>query len=174
MLGIRGLDPVGAAHMAFGLAAVILGLAVVLMEKGSAVHRRVGMVYVLTMLLLNVTALLIYDLWGRWGPFHNFALVSLTTLLCGIAPAWLRRPQRWLRLHATFMSWSYAGLLAAFFSEIGTRLPGVGHVPGVIVPSAVVTAMAAVLIHTKVPRMVARLISRSVYTHARDEEPYYG
>ena len=73
MLGIRGVDLLGAAHMAFGLAAVILGLAVVLNGKGSAVHRRVGMVYVLTMLLLNGTALLIYDLWGSWGPFHNLA-----------------------------------------------------------------------------------------------------
>lgn len=174
MLGIRGLDLVGAAHMAFGLAAVVLGLAVVLMEKGSAAHRRVGMTYVLTMLLLNGTALLIYDLWGRWGPFHNLALVSLATILCGIAPAWLRRPQPWLRLHATFMSWSYAGLLAAFFSEIGTRLPGVGHVSGVIVPSAVVMGVAAVLIYTQVPRIVARMMSGSVYAHARDEEPFYG
>lgn len=174
MVGIHGLDVVGAAHMAFGLAAVILGLAGVLTEKGSVVHRRVGMVYVLAMVLMNGTALLIYDLWGRWGPFHSLALVSLTTILCGIAPAWLRRPQRWLSLHATFMNWSYAGLLAALFSEIGTRLPGVGFVPGVIVPSAGVTATAAVLIHTQVPRIVARMMSGSPYAHARDEEPFHG
>lgn len=158
MFGIRGLDPLGAAHTAFGLVAIALGLAVVLMHKGTERHRRVGMSYAFTMLLLNATALMIYDLFGRWGPFHNLALVSLVTLAAGVIPVWFKRPRAgWLRLHGFCMSWSFAGLLAAFFSEIGARIPGVGLAAGVIGPTALVMVIAIALIHTRVPRIVATL-----------------
>jgi hypothetical protein len=124
-------------------------------------HRRVGVLYGVSMLLLNLTALSIYDLFGRFGVFHWLALVSLATVIAGVLHVWLRRPAgSWLELHARAMSWSYAGLLAAFFAEIGARLPGVGFSTGVIVPAVAVTAVAAILIHTRVPRIVASLVGR--------------
>ena len=113
----------GTVHLFLGLLAVTLGLAVVVMRKGTAAHRRAGLFYAVVMVLLNATALMIYDLFGRFGPFHVLALVSLATVSAGVVPVWLRRPRAWLELHARFMSWSYAGLIAAFFSEIGTRVP---------------------------------------------------
>ena len=58
MLGIRGLDPFGLVHPLVGVAAPILGLAVLLRCKGPG-HRRFGHAYVLSMLLLNITALMI-------------------------------------------------------------------------------------------------------------------
>ena len=157
MFGIRGLDPLGATHAAFGLAALVCGLGVLLLPKGTALHRRIGLLYAMTMVLLNGTALAIYDLFGGFGVFHVLALVSLTTLAAGVLPVWLRRPRDWMEIHARCMSWSYAGLVAAFFSEIGARLPGVGFLPGVLVPTVVVIAVAAVLIHVRVPRMAARM-----------------
>jgi uncharacterized membrane protein len=158
MLGIRGLDPLGLVHASFGIAALLLGLPVVLLRKGSLLHRRIGMLYAICMLLLNATAFAIYDLFGRFGPFHWLALLSLLTVTAGILPVWLRQPAAsWLELHARTMSWSYAGLLAAFFAEVGARLPGVDFIAGVIVPSVVVTAIAALLIHSNVPRAVGRV-----------------
>jgi len=110
------------------------------------------------MVLLNLTALSIYDLFGGFGAFHVLALVSLGSVAGGVVPVWLRRPRtRWLEVHARFMSWSYAGLLAAFSAEIGARLPGVGFMTGVIVPAAGVTVIAALLIHVGVPRTIGRL-----------------
>ena len=44
-------------HALLGVAALILGLAVLLRQKGTRVHRRLGQGYVLTMFLLNATAL---------------------------------------------------------------------------------------------------------------------
>src|SRR5688572_20218407 len=111
MAEIHGLDPVGTVHLFLGLLAVTLGLAVVVMRKGTVAHRRAGFFYAVVMVLLNATALMIYDLFGRFGPFHTLALVSLATLAAGVVPVWLRRPRAWLELHARFMSWSYAGLL---------------------------------------------------------------
>lgn len=148
----------GVIHTVFGVAALVLGLGVVALRKGTSLHRRVGLVYVCAMAGLNGTAFLLYDLWGRWGPFHTLAVVSLVSVGAGVLSVWIRRPRgRWLGTHATFMAWSYAGVVAAFFSEIGSRLPGVGFLPGVAIPTTVVMVAAAVLIHTRVPRIIAEM-----------------
>lgn len=167
MLGIRGLDPFGLFHAGLGLAAVVLGLVVVLRRKGGRTHRRIGMAYVISMVLLNVTALLIYDLFGRFGPFHGLALLSLATTLAGFVPAYLRRPAGWLEIHARCMSWSYAGVVAAFAAEIGARVPGVRFVDGVVWPTIAVTAVAAMLIHGRVPRVIDRLRGSGAALSAR-------
>lgn len=156
MFGIPGLDPVGAIHAGLGLAAVGVGTVMVILDKGTRPHRLVGRLFAALLVGVNGTAFLLYDLLGTWGPFHWLALVSLATLGVGVTVAWLQRPTHWLEMHGRFMSWAYAGLLAAFASEVGVRLPGVGFLPGVIVPSALVIAAAAVLIQVQVPRIVAR------------------
>ena len=155
MFGIHGLDAWGLVHATIGLAAILLGLPVVLLRKGTMLHRRVGLLYVVSMVLLNATALTIYDLFGRFGVFHWLAIVSLATVSVGIVHVWFRWPARsWMELHAQAMSWSYAGLVAAFFAEIGARVPGVDFATGVIVPTIAVMAIAAVLIHSRVPRII--------------------
>ena len=156
MFGIRGLDPFGLVHALLGVAALILGLAVLLRRKGTRVHRQIGQGYVLSMLLLNATALMIYDIHGRFGPFHVASALSLATVGAGFVPVYLRRPRRaWMLRHATFMCWSYVGLLAAFVSEVAVRVPGVGFGSAVIAATRVVVAGGAVLIHTRVPRILA-------------------
>jgi len=157
MFGIRGQDPFGLVHTLLGVAALLLGLAVLLRGKGTGVHRRIGQAYVLSMLLLNATALMIYDLTGRFGPFHVASLVSLATVGAGFAPVYVRRPRAtWMHLHAMFMCWSYVGLLSAFASEIATRVPGIRFGSAVVAATVPVVAGGAMLIHTRVPRILAR------------------
>jgi uncharacterized membrane protein len=155
LLGLDNLDPIGALHTVFGFAALALGLSVILLEKGTPLHRRVGLVYLLAMVLLNGSAFLIYDLFGRWGPFHTLAVVSLVTITAGVLHVWLRWPAYWENFHARAMAWSYAGVVAAFASEIGARIPGVGLVRGVLIPSGIVLIVSAFLIHTQVRRVLA-------------------
>jgi hypothetical protein len=110
------------------------------------------------MVLLNATALMIYDLYGRFGPFHVASVISLATVGAGFVPVYLRRPQAgWMQLHATFMCWSYVGLLAAFVSEVAVRVPGVGFGPAVIAATVLVGVGGAILIHTRVPRILMAL-----------------
>ena len=117
MFGVHGLDWFGLAHGIIGLAALVFGLVVITQGKGSASHRLWGSLYVVSMVLLNASALAMYDFNGRFNAFHVFALVSLATLAAGWTPALLRRPARlWYERHAMFMAWSYVGLLAAFSS----------------------------------------------------------
>jgi uncharacterized membrane protein len=125
----------GVAHIIFALAAMLAGATVLLRRKGTLWHKRLGYVYASCMIGLNATALMIFRLFHRPGPFHVLALVSLATLGAGLLPAWRRRAG-WLERHYRMMSWSYVGLCAAFLAEIVVRMPfvrGIGWRFGVAV-----------------------------------------
>jgi uncharacterized membrane protein len=164
MFGIRGLDGFGLVHAGFGVAALVFGAAVISQPKGTLTHRRIGQAYVVSMLLLNATALAIYDLYGHFGPFHVASFTSLATIIAGFLPAFLRRPETsWPALHATFMCWSYVGLVAAFISEIAVRVPGMRFSPAVVGATVIVVAFGALAIHTKVPKIAADVMKRSQF-----------
>lgn len=151
-----GVDWMGWLHAALGVAALALGLAVVLRRKGTPVHRRTGRLYAVAMLLLNAAALTIYDLFGFFGPFHVAAVISLATLAAGVFPMYFLRPRKgWIELHAHFMAWSYAGLVAAFAAELAVRLPFFAFGPAVIWATVIVLAGAALIIYTCVPRILS-------------------
>lgn len=94
----------GYVHVAFGFLALALGVVVFCVSKGTQIHRLLGYLYVASMLGLNVTALLIYRLFGHFGPFHVLAVISLATLMAGWWPAYVKRPpQQWLARHYELM-----------------------------------------------------------------------
>jgi len=84
------------------------------------------------MLVLNITALMTYDLNGRPNLFHFFALVNLAALI----PAFVfirrytksRNPKH-LALHQELMAWAYFGLAAAGFWQMITTLMRFDLVP---------------------------------------------
>ncbi len=114
----------GVIHLTFAVSALVFGLIVVMMPKGTRRHRKAGWVYAVSMVGLNGTALMIYRLFGGFGPFHVFALISLLSVVAGVVPVVRRRPREtWLEHHAYWMTWSYVGLVAAGVSEVATRVP---------------------------------------------------
>jgi uncharacterized membrane protein len=117
-------SPAGVVHLAAAGIALLLGTVVLLAPKGTKSHIRLGYAYVLSMLVLNATAFLIYHLWGRFGVFHWFAVLSLATLSAGMLPLLLHRSAYTVQLHVSFMYWSVFGLYAAFVSETIVRVPG--------------------------------------------------
>ena len=143
------MDALGWTHTVFGVVALIAGTAVVLMQKGTRIHRTLGHIYFNSMLALNISALFIYNLFGQFGPFHWLALISLVIMMAGFIPVMLRRPEkRWVEYHAGFISGSYVGLVAAFAAEITSRLPGTEDSFGLVVgvTSAVVNIVGFALI----------------------------
>ncbi len=60
----------GLVHLLTALAAIFFGTAVIFSPKGTRRHRWMGRSYLAMMLAMNGTALLIYELYGRFGPFH--------------------------------------------------------------------------------------------------------
>jgi uncharacterized membrane protein len=116
----------GLVHLVSSVAAVFLGTAVLLGTKGTLTHKRVGYAYVVAMLILNLTAFMIYRLFGRFGPFHVAAVVSTISLIGGMVPVLVRhRIAQWFQWHMRFMYYSVIGLYAALASEIIVRVPGI-------------------------------------------------
>jgi uncharacterized membrane protein len=131
---MTNLGPLGLLHFLSALLAMGVGAGVLLLTpKGGRRHRQLGLVYVSLMLVLNVTALLIYDLFGGFGPFHAFAIFSLLGIVLGWRAIFQARAarargdlvarSRWIEVHYYWITWSYVGLLAAAASETITRRP---------------------------------------------------
>jgi uncharacterized membrane protein len=146
----------GWTHSVAAVAALVAGAAVLLTRKGTRRHRQLGWAYVVSMLLLNVTALLIYRLFGRFGPFHVGAVFSFVTVVAGTAAALgARRARarhdtvaraRALERHYQLMTWSYVGLAAAAVSEIATRMPTLRPRPDQVLAFGVTVAVATILV----------------------------
>jgi uncharacterized membrane protein len=157
------MDVLGLVHTGFGIAALASGGAVAARRKGTNGHRVLGRCYVASMVGLNVTALLIYDLFGSFGPFHWFALASLATVVAGFITVHRRDPGgSWLAPHAHLMSWSYVGLLAAAVSEVVSRVPGWPFGWSVLVSSLAVLILGGMTIHRRLPIAVKTASTRTV------------
>ena len=149
------MDIMGTTHLGFALTAIGFGAIVLVSTKGTRRHRWLGRCYGAAMLGLNATALLIYDLYGEFGPFHWLALASLATLTAGLAAAWRRRPAGgWVRMHAEFMAWSYVGLLAAALAETVSRIPGAPFAGSVIAASVIVIVAGGIVLRARLPAAV--------------------
>jgi uncharacterized membrane protein len=112
----------GLMHLVFSFVAIGVGGWVVLISKGTRWHRTLGHAYVWALIGVIATALAMYDLTGRFTPFHFAAIMSTVTLTGGLWTVLARRPRKdWIEAHATWMSWSYIGLMAAFAAESLTR-----------------------------------------------------
>ena len=114
-------NEIGLLHLLVSVLALLTGSLVLLLRKGTRLHKGIGYVYAGSMLLVNTTAFMIYRLFGGVGVFHLAALLSLLTLFAGMAPALRKKPEHWRFYHAVWMYWSVIGLYAAFASEAFTR-----------------------------------------------------
>ena len=114
---------IGLIHLIISIIAMITGIFVLLTTKGTIKHKQIGYVYVVSMLLVNVTAFMIYRLFGGFGIFHFFAIVSLLTLIAGMYPILSRKGKNYIFRHFNYMYWSVVGLYCAFCAEVLTRIP---------------------------------------------------
>lgn len=157
----------GLIHLAAAFASLAVGAYVFLgTRKGTRRHRQAGWAYVIAMLALNVTALMIYDLFGRFGPFHAAAIVSLSTTVLGVVNALALRRRRvrcepatgrdLLGHHYAWMSYSYLGLVAAGVAETATRVPAFQPGPGQGPVFGAVVAVATISVFLVGSRMIKR------------------
>ena len=113
---------IGGVHLFAACAALGLGFIVLMLRKGTNLHRAIGLCYVMAMLTVNGSALMLYHLTGHFEIFHALALVSLAGIVSGVAAA-IFRWQNWIETHYRAMSFSYVGLLAAAAAEAIVRVP---------------------------------------------------
>jgi len=143
----------GLVHVLTALLALLFGTLVVLTRKGTHRHRRIGRWYFAFMLAMNGTALLDYELYGRFGPFHWMALISLATVVAGYL-AVRNRKAYWKTRHAYLMSWSYVGLIAAASAEVASRVPGWSFGPSVVISSLVIIVVGGLMMHRRIPHII--------------------
>lgn len=117
------MSTVGYIHFISAMAAIVTGALIFFIAKGTRLHIQLGWAYVVSMVTLNGTGLMIYRLFGGFGPFHVMTLISLATLGMGYR-AVRQRPRKpdWVLTHYHYMSWSYIGLIAAGASEAIVRV----------------------------------------------------
>ncbi|MCA9967175.1 MAG: DUF2306 domain-containing protein [Anaerolineales bacterium] len=157
------MSTLGWVHTTFGIVALLAGTAVIFLKKGGRWHRTFGHIYLTNMIALNVTALFIYRLYGRFGPFHWMALGSLFTLAAAMIPVFTRRPKGlWLERHAVFVSGSYIGLVAATAAEITSRLPGTENIFGPVVAGTtiLIIGVGVYLIRRCLPQSLSQTPAR--------------
>jgi len=147
---------IGWVHFVIAIAAIGAGAMVAFTPKATRRHRNLGRVYGWLMIFLNATAFLMYELFGRFGPFHFAALLSLITVVFGWLPVRRRATERWMRQHAFWMSGSYVGLLAAAAAETLGRIPETPFWGMVVGASVAVALIGGLVIGRTVPGILAR------------------
>lgn len=144
------MGALGSTHGAFGICALVCGLVIFRITKGTRLHRAIGYLYVASMLGLNATGLMMYELFGFFGPFHVLAVVSLMLIALGFYPVYFMRPAgTWLRQHYDNMCWSYVSLSAAAVVQAVLHLGravhlGSGH--GVLILGATIVSAFVVFV----------------------------
>ena len=117
------LVPLGWVHLVASLAALAIGILVLLRPKGTPVHRRRGRVYSLALLATNVTALGIYRARGDFFFPHWLAMATLIVMTVGIVAAYFKVPRRaWLHLHLTCLLTSLYLLVGGGVNEVFLRV----------------------------------------------------
>lgn len=117
------LDVKGWVHFIAAILSLLTGTYIVLIKKGTKIHKLVGYSYVISMIVVLVTSFMIYRLFDGFGIFHVFACISTFALLGGMMPMLKKnRTIKDLRQHSEVMGWSVVGLYCAFISETCARL----------------------------------------------------
>ncbi|HEY5411055.1 MAG TPA: hypothetical protein VIJ94_10055 [Caulobacteraceae bacterium] len=120
------MSPLGWLHSLGCVIALASGLFNIVTPKGTALHRRVGDAFTITLILVCVSALGIYKQHRFWFP-HWDALATLVLLGVGWSAARCKWPRRgWIYLHLTAMLLSYYMLIAGGVNELFLRV-GVLH-----------------------------------------------
>lgn len=118
---------IGLIHLISGVFALAFGLAVLVMKKGTQIHRKVGYAYAISMLILIVSSFGIYRLFGKFGVFHALSLISTFSLVAGMFPMFQKqRTPSHYETHFKRMYFSVVGLYAAFAAESFVRIPKFG------------------------------------------------
>ena len=141
------LSWLGWTHTLACLCALATGAIVLARPKGTPRHRSFGRIYLVSMLVTNLTALGIY----RRGMFyfpHWFAIAALIAITIGFICIRLRRPRAyWLNAHLSCMVASYYMLIGGGVNEVFLRVHALRRiVPDVLNSPIVGTTHFAVMV----------------------------
>lgn len=116
------LVPLGWVHSLACLVALAAGAFIFVTKKGTRRHRLVGLAFVMSQIVLNVTALGVYRLGEFFFP-HVLAIATLVLIAIGWGSARLiRRHGAWKHVHLSGMILSYYMLIGGGVNEVYLRI----------------------------------------------------
>lgn len=95
---------------------LIFGLIVLFGVKGSLNHKKFGLWYFYAMLINNITALFIFNAFGRWFFPHYLAIACLVFIIPGIISVKVQH-KYWLKIHIICMVLSFYLLVGGAINE---------------------------------------------------------
>ncbi|MBN4053622.1 DUF2306 domain-containing protein [Haliea sp. AH-315-K21] len=119
---MENMTIIGWLHTIACVLAMITGGVALFAIKGSVDHKKWGRWFFYTMLVTNVSALLIYPE-GQFNVFHWMAIGTLVVLLLGWYAAPRQRSVGWANMHLSCMLWSYYMLWGGLVNEAFLRVP---------------------------------------------------
>jgi uncharacterized membrane protein len=107
-------------HAFAALSAFGLGLAQLVLPKGTSSHRVIGWTWVVLLLIVSLSSFFIHQirLWGAFSPIHLLSILTLATLPLGVLAAHHHR----VTSHKVTMILIFAGALV--LAGAFTFLPG--------------------------------------------------
>ena len=133
-------------HFITSLIAILSGTYILFKPKGTKLHKQVGYLYALLMVLVCGSALGVYNITGGFGVFHTLAIAGLLTLIMGLTPIFFNK---YKELHLWFMYYSVLGLYAAFISELSLRIPEKPSYKAVGIATVIVFILGSIFIFWK-------------------------
>ena len=159
MVSVDWEQAVATGHVVAALSALLAGVAVLLLRKGTPTHRAMGTVYALALVLVDAAALSLHRE-NVFGVFHALAVASLVTIAVGLSPLLLgKRSPRVIATHAFCMTWSYAGLAAAGCGQLAVAVGQ--ELSAWVVPVVIGAVLSAsgVVIFGRVPSTLDRILA---------------
>ena len=145
-------------HIVSASLALLTAAVVLLAPKGPVFHKLAGYIFAVAILLVNISAAFMYKLTGHFNFLHVFIFISMFSLIYGLVPAILKKPQNWLRLHISGMTGAALGVWAAGMAEFTIRvLPGFLSVRFIIATAIGMGVIFFFLIYLVINRFVNKM-----------------
>ena len=139
----------GAFHVVMAITGLFTGAYLLLAAKGTKLHKGIGYLFSAALLIVNVSALFIYDFNdGKVSVFHYLIVISMFCLIYGLYPMFKKPfiPGR-IKQHLKGMTGAALGLWAAGATEYFVREIANGLSPvQLIIYSTLISVPFAVLI----------------------------
>ncbi len=156
-------------HAFSAIAAALIGAFVLWRQKGTKLHKMLGRVWVVLMLITATSALFIHEirLIGPFSPIHLFSIFTYVSLSQGLYAIIVKRD---VRRHRAEMQGAYLGalMLAGAFTFLpGRRMhavvfgPGAGWTESLLTIGLILTLSAVVWLRMRRTALSAPLTTRN-------------
>jgi uncharacterized membrane protein len=145
-------------HVVSSLVAALAGLLVILLEKGTPTHRRVGKVYASAMYALCGSSFFIFETSGTFSFFHVVSIQNIVLTSAGISVVvYRKRIRNWPVWHLRFMLYSYIALIATGTLQFLEYLPFQNKGLNVVTFCVIPAVTGFVLVQRSISRWTRRL-----------------